>query len=345
MEVLVQLLQGGWHALLEYLSAHVLTCLVPAFFIAGAIAVFVSQGAVLRYFGPKAKKLLSYGVASVSGTILAVCSCTVLPLFGGIYKRGAGIGPAVAFLYSGPAINVLAIVYTARILGFDLGLARAIGSVAFAAGIGLIMAVIYRREESLKDSAAFDALTADPEAKKWWQQVIFFGVLVGILIFAASKNWIATGILLAMLGVILWRWFTRGELGMWMKETLRFVRLIVPWLLVGVFAAGIITTFVPQDAVTNWVGGNSLFANFIASFLGALMYFATLTEVPIVSAFMNLGMGKGPTLALLLAGPALSLPNMLVIRSIMGTKKTLSYIALVVVFATITGYIFGIIAH
>ena len=345
MEVLVQLLQGGWHALLEYLSAHVLTCLVPAFFIAGAIAVFVSQGAVLRYFGPKAKKLLSYGVASVSGTILAVCSCTVLPLFGGIYKRGAGIGPAVAFLYSGPAINVLAIVYTARILGFDLGLARAIGSVAFAAGIGLIMAVIYRREESLKDSAAFDALTADPEAKKWWQQVIFFGVLVGILIFAASKNWIATGILLAMLGVILWRWFTRGEFAVWMKETLRFVRLIVPWLLVGVFAAGIITTFVPQDAVTNWVGGNSLFANFIASFLGALMYFATLTEVPIVSAFMNLGMGKGPTLALLLAGPALSLPNMLVIRSIMGTKKTLTYIALVVVFATITGYIFGIITH
>lgn len=345
MEVLVQLLQGGWNALLEYLSAHVLTCLIPAFFIAGAIAVFVSQGAVLKYFGPKAKKLLSYSVASVSGTILAVCSCTVLPLFGGIYKRGAGIGPAVAFLYSGPAINVLAIVYTARILGFDLGLARAIGAIAFAAGIGLIMALIYRKEESLKDSAAFDALMADPEAKKWWQQIAFFAVLVGTLIFAASKNWIVTGILLVILGFILWRWFTRGELGMWMKETLRFVRLIVPWLLVGVFAAGIITTFIPQDAVTNWVGGNSLFANFIASFLGALMYFATLTEVPIVSAFMNLGMGKGPTLALLLAGPALSLPNMLVIRSIIGTKKTLTYIALVVVFATVTGYIFGLITQ
>jgi uncharacterized membrane protein YraQ (UPF0718 family) len=345
MEVLVQVLQGGWNALLEYLSAHVLTCLIPAFFIAGAIAVFVSQGAVLKYFGPKAKKLLSYSVASVSGTILAVCSCTVLPLFGGIYKRGAGIGPAVAFLYSGPAINVLAIVYTARILGFDLGLARAIGAVAFAAGIGLIMALIYRKEESLKDSAAFDALMADPEGKKWWKQTTFFAVLVGILIFAASKNWIVTGILLVVLGFTLWRWFTRGELGMWMKETLRFVRLIVPWLLVGVFAAGIITTFVPQDAVTSWVGGNSLFANFIASFLGALMYFATLTEVPIVSAFMNLGMGKGPTLALLLAGPAVSLPNMLVIRSIMGTKKTLTYIALVIVFATVTGYIFGLIAQ
>jgi len=251
----------------------------------------------------------------------------------------------VAFLYSGPAINVLAIVYTARILGYDLGLARAIGAIAFAAGIGLIMALIYRKEESLKDSAAFDALMADPEAKKWWQQIIFFAVLVGILIFAASKNWIVTGVLMAVLGFILWRWFTRGEIGIWMKETLRFVRLIVPWLLVGVFVAGIITTFVPQDAVTNWVGGNSLLANFIASFLGALMYFATLTEVPIVSAFMNLGMGKGPTLALLLAGPALSLPNMLVIRSIMGTRKTLTYVTLVVVFATITGYIFGLITQ
>lgn len=345
MEVLSQLLQGGWNALLEYLSAHVLTCLIPAFFIAGAIAVFLSQGAILKYFGPRANKLLSYGVASVSGAILAVCSCTVLPLFGGIYKRGAGIGPAVAFLYSGPAINILAIVYTARILGFDLGLARAIGAVIFAAGIGLIMALIYRKEESLKDAAAFEALLADPQGKKLWQQIVFFAVLVGILIFAASKNWIVTGALLVGLGFILWRWFTRNELTIWMKETLRFVRLIVPWLLVGVFAAGIITTFVPQDVISSLVGGNSIFANFIASLVGALMYFATLTEVPIVSAFTNSGMGKGPALALLLAGPALSLPNMLVIRSIMGAKKTLTYIVLVVIFATLTGYIFGLITQ
>jgi hypothetical protein len=307
--------------------------------------VFISQGAVLRYFGPKAKKLLSYSVASVSGTILAVCSCTVLPLFGGIYKRGAGIGPAVAFLYSGPAINILAIVYTARILGYDLGAARAIGAIIFSIAIGLIMALIYRKEESLKDTTAFDTLMADSDNKSWWQQIIFFAVLVGILVFAASKNWIVTGILLAALMIILWRWFTKGEIGTWMKETLRFVRLIVPWLLIGVFAAGIITTFVPQDAVTSWVGGNSLLANFIASFLGALMYFATLTEVPIIKAFMDLGMGKGPTLALLLAGPALSLPSMLVIRSIMGTKKMLTYVGLVVVMATITGYIFGLIAQ
>ena len=342
MDAFIDYLQGGVDALAEYLSGHVLTCLVPAFFIAGAIAVFISQAAVLKYFGPQAKKLLSYSVASVSGTILAVCSCTVLPLFGGIYKRGAGLGPAVAFLYSGPAINVLAIVYSARLLGYDLGAARAIGAIVFAAGIGLIMAFVYRKEEAQTDAQAFALLAADPEGKSLRQQGIFFATLVGILICAASKIWIATGILMAVLTGILWRWFSRGELAQWMKETLHFVRLIAPWLLVGVFAAGIIKIAVPESAVTDYVGGNSLLANFTASFLGSLMYFATLTEVPIIRAFMDLGMGHGPALALLLAGPALSLPNMPVIRSIMGTKKTLTYAALVVVMATISGYVFGL---
>ena len=345
MSIAIELLHGGWNALLEYLSAHVLTCLVPAFFIAGAIAVFISQAAVLKYFGPQARKLLSYSVASVSGTILAVCSCTVLPLFGGIYKRGAGLGPAIAFLYSGPAINILAIVYSAKLLGYDLGAARAIGAIAFSVIIGLLMASIYRKEESQKDAQAFDMLAADPAGKSLWQQAVFFGTLVGVLVSAASKNWVVTGILLALLAVILWRWFTRGEMAQWMKETLHFVRLIAPWLLVGVFAAGIIKVAVPESVVTTYVGGNSLFANFIASFLGALMYFATLTEVPIIRAFMDLGMGKGPALALLLAGPALSLPSMLVLRSIMGTKKTLTYVALVVVMATFTGYVFGLVAQ
>jgi len=342
--MLVSILQGGLDALLEYLSAHVLTCLIPAFFIAGAIAVFISQAAVLKYFGPQAKKVLSYSIASVSGTILAVCSCTVLPLFSGIYRRGAGLGPAVAFLYSGPAINVLAIVYSAGLLGYDLGAARAIGAIGFAAGIGLIMSFIYRKEESQRNKQAF-AVPADSEVKSLWQQAIFFGTMVGILVFAASQNWIATGILLAVLIAILWRWFTRAEIGQWMKETLHFMRLIVPWLLVGVFAAGIIKVVVPESAVIAYVGGNSLLANFTASFLGALMYFATLTEVPVIRAFMDLGMGNGPVLALLLAGPALSLPNMLVIRSIMGTKKTLTYVALVVVMATISGYIFGLVVQ
>ncbi len=345
MQVFIELLHSGLDALLEYLSAHVLTCLVPAFFIAGAIAVFISQAAILKYFGPQAKKWLSYSVASVSGGILAVCSCTVLPLFGGIYKRGAGLGPAIAFLYSGPAINVLAIVYSARLLGYDLGAARAIGAVAFAAGIGLIMAFIYRKEESAKDAREFAALCADPESKSLWQQMIFFAILVGILVTAASKAWIGTGILGAALVVVLWRWFNKDEIVQWMKETLHFVRLIAPWLLVGVFAAGIIKYAIPESVVTDYVGGNSILANFIASFLGALMYFATLTEVPIIRAFMDLGMGKGPALALLLAGPALSLPNMLVLRSIMGTKKTLTYVVLVVVFATITGFVFGLIAQ
>ena len=345
MSIAIELLHGGWNALLEYLSAHVLTCLVPAFFIAGAIAVFISQAAVLKYFGPQAKKLLSYSVASVSGTILAVCSCTVLPLFSGIYKRGAGLGPAVAFLYSGPAINILAIVYSAKLLGYDLGAARAVGAIAFSVVIGLLMALIYRKEESQKDAQAFALLAADPAGKSLWQQAVFFGALVGILVFAASKNWAATVILLAVLAVILWRWFTRGEMAQWMKETLHFVRLIAPWLLVGVFAAGIIKVAVPESVVTSFVGGNSIPANFVASFLGALMYFATLTEVPIIRAFMDLGMGKGPALALLLAGPALSLPAMLVLRSIMGTKKMLTYVALVVVMATFTGYVFGLITQ
>ncbi len=343
MEIAFQFIQGGIDALLEYLSFHVLTCLVPAFFIAGAIAVFISQASVLKYFGPMAKKLLSYSVSSISGTVLAVCSCTVLPLFGGIYKRGAGLGPAITFLYSGPAINILAIVYSARLLGYDLGAARAIGAILFSIVIGLIMAAIYQRKGAPGDATAFAMLETDPDGQPVWQRLVLFGILVGILVFAASGQWIVTGLLLIALAVILWRWFSKGDLSQWMKETGHFVRLIVPWLLVGVFVAGILKMAIPESVVAAVVGGNSLPANFIASFLGSLMYFATLTEVPIVKAFIDLGMGKGPALALLLAGPALSLPNMLVIRSIMGTRKTLSYIALVVIMATTSGYIFGLL--
>jgi len=344
MDFLIDLLRGGLDALTEYLSGHVLTCLVPAFFIAGAISAFLSQAAILKYFGAQAKKWLSYSVASVSGTILAVCSCTVLPLFGSIYKRGAGLGPAIVFLYSAPAINILAIVYTARLLGYDLGVARIIGAVVFSVCIGLIMAFIYRKGESAKNSQVFDVLAPDENVKSPWQQAIFIGTLVGILVSAASKNWVATGVLVLVLLVVLWRWFSKGEIGYWLKETWRFVKLIVPWLLGGVFIAGMIRTGVPESVISGWVGGNGLLANFIASFAGSLMYFATLTEVPIVRSFLDLGMGKGPALSLLLAGPALSLPNMLVIRKIMGTQKTLAYISLVVVMATITGYIFGMIA-
>jgi uncharacterized protein len=343
MDVFINILLGGWNGLVSYLSAHVITCLVPALFIAGAISAFVSQAAILKYFGPQANKWLSYSVASISGTVLAVCSCTVLPLFAGIYKRGAGLGPAIAFLFSGPAINVLAIVYSARLLGYDIGLARAIAAIAFSVVIGLIMALIYRHEQSRADAKAFAMMTADPAGKSIWQQFIFVGTLVVILVVTASQIWIATGIFTAILGIILWRWFSKGEIILWLKETLHFSRLIIPWLLLGVFVAGILTVIIPQSFVVQYVGGNPLFGNFIASLFGALMYFATLTEVPIIRAFMDLGMGKGPALALLLAGPALSLPSMLVIRKIMGTQKMLTYVGLVVVMSTITGYIFGLI--
>jgi uncharacterized membrane protein YraQ (UPF0718 family) len=343
MTVFIDLLQAGWNGLLDYLSAHVITCLVPALFIAGAISAFVSQAAILKYFGAKAKKIVSYSVASISGAVLAVCSCTVLPLFAGIFKRGAGLGPAIAFLFSGPAINVLAIVYSAKLLGWDLGIARIIAAIIFSVVIGLIMAFIYRKEQLKTDVDVFSSLEKDPDAKSIWQQVAFIGTLIGVLVFAASKNWIVMGIFLLILALILWRWFKKGEIVQWLKETLHFTRLIIPWLLVGVFIAGILTYLIPQQWVVDYVGGNTLSGNFIASIFGALMYFATLTEVPIIRALMDLGMGKGPALALLLAGPSLSLPSMITLSRIMGVKKTATYVGLVVIMATIAGLIFGFI--
>jgi len=343
MDFILALIRSGWETLLDYLSLHVLTCLIPALFIAGAISVFVSQASVLKYFGPRANKWVAYGVGAVSGTILAVCSCTVLPLFSGIYVAGAGLGPAIAFLYSGPAINVLAITYSARLLGWDIGLARVVGAVFFSVIIGLIMAYIFRREEKARNDGRFDTLSEAEKGKPWWQEVIFFAILVGILLAASSAQWIILAVLFAALIIVLWRWFTLDEFKLWMKETWRFLLLIVPWLLIGVFIAGILKAVIPPSTVAGLVGGNTILGNLVASLFGALMYFATLTEVPIVKAFLDMGMGKGPALALLLAGPALSLPSMLALGKIMGWKKTLTYVTLVVIMATITGYIFGLI--
>ncbi len=344
MQIFVESLKSGLSALLEYLSAHVLTCLVPAFFIAGAIAVFVSKGTILKYFGPNANKMLSYSVASVSGAILAVCSCTILPLFAGIRKRGAGLGPAIAFLYSGPAINILAIVYSAKLLGYDLGIARAIGAIAFSIVIGLIMALIWTKEERAKLEGSdniFKTFEQTSYKKPVYMSVIFFISLIAILVFGAAKMWIYAGVALVVLIVILAVGFKKPELKDWIKETGKLVLQIFPILLAGVFIAGIIKYFLPQSVVEAWVGGNSLRSNFTASVFGALMYFSTLTEVPIIKAFMDLGMGKGPALTLLLAGPALSLPNMIVLGRVMGAKKTLVYVSLVVIMATFTGMLFG----
>lgn len=350
----------------EYAREHVLFCLVPAFFIAGAIAVFVNQAAVMKYFGAQAKKIVSYSVASVSGTILAVCSCTVLPLFAGIYKRGAGIGPATAFLYSGPAINVLAIILTARVLGPELGIARAAGAILFSVVIGLSMAFIYRNEEKEQNQKAINfAQGMEESMRSVWKNAIYFLSLVLILIFAAwgkpaqpvgfwnfvfQIKWYLTISLLALLGWQLWRWFQKDELREWVGQTWFFAWQILPLLFAGVLVAGFLmgrpntnAGIIPAEWIQAALGGNSIWANLLASVSGALMYFATLTEVPILQGLLGAGMGKGPALALLLAGPALSLPNMLVIRSVIGAQKTLVYVALVVVMATITGMIYGII--
>jgi len=386
-----------------YAQEHVMLCLVPAFFIAGAIAVFVSQAAVMKYLGARANKVLAYGVASVSGTILAVCSCTVLPLFAGIYRMGAGLGPATAFLYSGPAINVLAIVLTARILGLKLGVARAVGAIAFSVIIGLLMHMIFRKEEVEKANAQM-AMPEPEVSRPLWQNVLYFASMVGILVFANwgkpaeaaglwhavyAAKWPITGGFALAFCVILFLWFglrpwkllaaavptafvallfplepmvpfvvgviglvaitgtSPGETRDWLDQTWGFAKQILPLLFLGVIVAGALLGrpghegLIPSGWVSSAVGGNSLGANFFASFAGAFMYFATLTEVPILQGLIGSGMGRGPALALLLAGPALSLPNMLVIRSVMGTRKTVAYVSLVIVMATISGMIFG----
>jgi hypothetical protein len=405
--------QSGLEAFLmvqEYAREHVLLCLVPAFFIAGAIGVFVSQQSVIKYFGPAANKILSYGVASVSGTVLAVCSCTVLPLFAGIYTRGAGIGPACCFLYSGPAINVLAIILTARVLGLELGVARAIGAISFSIIIGLLMHLFFRKEEKEKAAAAQGFAVIEEETRPLWRTAVYFACMVGILVFASwgkpgdvvvhkkdgtvvsgvragqtstemsvktgeseegkvvkvatgeiekveyapsfysfiyRMRFYIAGIFLILLIVIILFWFKKSELGEWGSATWGFAKQIFPLLFGGVLVAGFLLgrpghqALIPEEWVASLVGGNSIFANLLASVAGAMMYFATLTEVPILQGLMGSGMGKGPALALLLSGPALSLPSMLVIRSIVGTKKAIAFIGLVVALSTLAGWAYG----
>ena len=342
MDMIVRMLESGILELIEYMQDHVVTCLVPAFFIAGAIAVFVSKQSVLKYFGAQAKRYVSYTIASLSGCILAACSCTVIPLFAGIYRRGAGIGPATAFLYSGPAINVLAIVFTARVLGFEIGVARALMAVTMAVAIGLVMSFLFGDGErrNVKIPEVFE------DEGQSLKKSVFFVDLILILVIGASKlediiKVPVLSVLIVILVLTVVKWQKREDTKMWVQETWSLTKMIFPYLIIGVFAAGVIKEVLPPEYVSRYVGGNSVSANSIASLAGAFMYFATLTEVPIVESLMSLGMGKGPELALLLAGPALSLPNMLAIRQVMGTKKTVTYIGLVVVFATVSGIIYG----
>lgn len=389
-----------------YAREHVLLCLIPAFFIAGAIAVFVSQASVMKYLGAKANKVLAYGVASISGAILAVCSCTVLPLFAGIYRMGAGLGPATAFLYSGPAINVLAIILTARVLGLELGVARAVGAILFSVIIGLMMHIIFRKEETEKVNAQM-TMPEPVVNRPLWQNTLYFAALVAILVFANwgkpgessgvwyflhSNKWLITSLTAIALGLMIIVWLRLSwipivvtaavtgvialifpdepllpfstavvglsiitsrrsdEAGEWFAQTWGFAKQILPLLFGGVLVAGLLLGrpghegLIPSHWISDSVGGNSLGANLFASVAGAFMYFATLTEVPILQGLIGNGMSKGPALALLLAGPALSLPNMLVIRSVMGAKKTVIFVILVVLMATISGMIYGTIS-
>jgi uncharacterized protein len=365
----IDIIIAGFEMLLDYLSAHVLTCLIPAFFIAGAIAVFVSKQGVLKYFGANTKKYISYSVASISGAILAVCSCTVLPLFTGIYKRGAGIGPASAFLFSGPAINVLAIVLTAQVLGYSIGLARAVSAVLMAVVIGLLMAFIFRKEEREKknDNNMFATQTGEEDNKRpIWISLLFFVSLVLILVIGAASAeyipWVPklaiVYILTLIVSVLLIFYYTRDEVKEWGRETWSLTKKIFPILLVGVFIVGIIGGLAayllpgadPANAigvaVAPYIGGNDIFSCFFASVIGAILYMPTLLEVAIVGDLFGYSaglMGGGPALALLLAGPSLSLPNMVVITKVMGKKKAFVYFALVILVATIVGFTYGLI--
>lgn len=347
----------GFFMLQEYVHDHTLTCLIPALFIAGGIAAFVSQASVIKYFAGGVSRYISYSVASVSGTVLAVCSCTVLPLFSGIYRRGAGLGPAVAFLYSGPAINVLAIVLTARILGWELGVTRFIVSIVFAALIGLLMEKIFPAQPMQT------ATIAGERERPLWQDALFFASMIGVLLSATWQRpesfgdlyalifewkWWLTAIFLILTAAAAFRFFNGEERTGWMRETFEFTKLIVPYLFIGVFISGWLlgrpgkgTGLIPAAYIETLVGGNGIASCIFASLAGALMYFATLTEIPILQGLIGAGMGKGPALSLLLAGPAISLPSLLALRSIMGLSRTLVYAALVVVFSALAGFIYG----
>ncbi len=354
---LMAALQAGINTLLGYLSAHVLTCLIPAFFIAGAISALLHKETVMKYFGADAPRWLSYGVAATSGTILAVCSCTILPMFAGIEKRGAGIGPATAFLFSGPAINLLAIVLTARVLGLDIGIARAVSAVSMAVVIGLIMAAIFQRpseNEHIAATSPADRVDPDPEeeGRPGYITAAFMAVLVAILLIAASAfiailpKAIIVGVLTILAAYLLYRYYLPEEREAFFGETWWLTKKIFPLLIVGTFITGIIGYFLPMEWIRTIFGTNSFLACFVASVIGALLYMPTLLEVPIVGTLFGYSTGvtaPGPALSLLLAGPSLSLPSMIVIMRVIGAKKGGVYICLVVIISTLVGMLYGAI--
>jgi len=341
----------GWSTLVAYLTEHVVTCLIPAFFIAGGIAAFVKKDAILKYFSPDAKKSVSYGIASVSGTVLAVCSCTILPMFAGILKKGSGIGPAITFLYAGPAINILAIVYSAKVLGLDIGIARAVSAILLSIVIGLVMALIFKEhdDEVRAQAKKNPRLPSGEEERPKWVVLAFFIFLIGILLIATSKLDIFIRLLIVYflsmaVAFLLIYYFSRDEVTEWGYEIWDLTKKIFPILVIGTFALGVLSFFIPPETFKPYIGDNSLLANFIAAVIGAILYMPTLLEVPIIGTtlgYLSGNMAKGPALSLLLTGPSISLPSILVLTRVMGPKKTGVYAVLVVIFSTFAGFVFG----
>jgi len=352
IDILIGSLLLGWETLIAYLSEHVVTCLIPAFFIAGAIATFIKKEAILKYFSPETKKIISYGIASVSGTVLAVCSCTILPMFAGILKKGSGLGPAITFLVAGPAINILAIVYTAQVLGLDIGIARAVAAVGISIMIGLIMMKLFPAHDTETKKtfgAARKAALAQESTRPKWVVPLFFIMLVAILLVGTSAldAFIRLGIVYALsmaIAFLLIYYFTRDEVTDWGMEIWDLTKKIFPILIIGTFALGVLSFFLPAEFFSPYFGDNSILATFLASVVGMILYIPTLLEVPVIGTtlgYLTGAMAKGPALSLLLTGPTISLPSLLVIYRLIGAKKTVVYTCLVVVFATIAGFLFG----
>ena len=442
---LLNFLQSGLGGLVAYLAAHVLLCLLPAFFIAGALAALLPKEAVTRFLGRNAPKWISYPAAALSGFLLAVCSCTIMPLFAGIYKKGAGLGPAITFLFVGPAVNILAISFTGVQIGMDIAIARIVLSILFGILIGLLMAFIFRKDdadhaEKTVNNDLFAAQTKIPinkivlfllllgillvgtlqigalrnvfyefsipgtwagELQDWLDQLIPADQSLGIegvtvqglfligmlLLIAISAIWgfkdlydgftswtlftlllisltlifasfsvqvvnqnLMIGLTGRLLGVIIllgaiW-WVGGGSINReeqqeWLWETWRFVKQIIPLLLVGVFLASIARTLIPSQWIKTLAGRNSILANFAGVIFGVFMYFPTLVEVPVAQTFLALGMHRGPLLAYLLADPELSLQSILITNTVIGKKKTAVYVVLVTNFSTLSGLIFG----
>ncbi len=350
MSFVLELLNGGWTTIQDYLIAH-LPFVIPAFFLAGALYALFPKDKILKYLGPDSPKYVSYPMSVVAGLCLAVCSCTILPLFAGIRKSGAGLGPAIVFLYTAPATNILAIIYTSSLIGPDVAIARIVLSIFFAIIIGMSMSALFPDKKSGSDAddalgQAFATMGTEKTPRLLW---VFFILLLAILLWGASPaikdlavKLIGLAVLLAALILVTWKALSRDEFMSWMRETWFFVRTIVPWLLIGIFAAGMLRVVIPADFVKQYFGSTSITATLGAVLFGVVAYFPTLVEVPMARLFLDVGVGYGPLLAYLLADPVISLPSILVVRPLIGNKRLVWYIALIIVCCTAAGMIFGL---